>query len=52
MMKQTPTPTIAKALGLGDIWEWTMNDWHLPFQSEKALRQHFTQAQAAYGVEG
>jgi hypothetical protein len=29
-----------------------MNDWHLPFQSEQALRQHFTEAHAAYEVEG
>jgi hypothetical protein len=29
-----------------------MNDWHLPFQSEKALRQHLTQVHAAYVVEG
>jgi hypothetical protein len=47
-----PTPTIAEALGQGEIWECTVNDWHLPFQSEKALRQHFTQTHAVYGVEG
>jgi hypothetical protein len=51
-MKQNPTPTIAEALGQGEIWECTMNDWHLLFQSEKALHQHFTQADAAYVVEG
>jgi hypothetical protein len=51
MMKQTPTPTIAEALGQGDIWKCTMNDWHLPFQSEKALRHHFTQAYAVYEME-
>jgi hypothetical protein len=28
-----------------------MKDWHLPFQSEKALRQHLTQAHAASIVE-
>jgi hypothetical protein len=39
MMKQNPMPTIAEALGQGEIWECTMNNWHLPFQSEKALRQ-------------
>jgi hypothetical protein len=29
-----------------------MNDGHLPFQSEKTLRQHFTQAHAACVAEG
>jgi hypothetical protein len=52
MMKQNPTSTIAGALVQGEISECTINDWHLPFQSEKAFRQHFTQAHAAYGVEG
>jgi hypothetical protein len=51
MMKQNLMPTIAEALGQGEIWECTMNDWHLPFQSEKAFRQQFAQAHAAYGVE-
>jgi hypothetical protein len=27
MIKQNPTPTIAEALGQGEIWECTMNDW-------------------------
>jgi hypothetical protein len=52
MMKQNPTPTITESLGQGEIWGCTMNDWYLSFQSEKALRQHFTQAHTAYGVEG
>jgi hypothetical protein len=29
-----------------------MDDYHLPFQCEKALRQAFTQAHAAYALEG
>jgi hypothetical protein len=51
-MKQNRTPTIAEALGQGEIWECTINNWHLPFESEKVLRQDFTQTRAAYGVEG
>jgi hypothetical protein len=47
-----PDATITEAVRQGEIWECTMNDWHLPFQSEKGPCQHFTQAHAAYGVEG
>jgi hypothetical protein len=52
MMKSKPKMTIAEALGEGLFWECTMERCHLPFQSEKALRQHFTQAHAAFAVEG
>jgi hypothetical protein len=52
MMKLKPKMTIAEALGEGPFWECTMEKCHLPFQSEKALRLHFTQSHAAYAVEG
>jgi hypothetical protein len=52
MLKANPKMTIAEAIGEGGFWECTMEKCHLPFQSEKALRQHFTQAHAAYTVEG
>jgi hypothetical protein len=52
MLKAKPDMTIAEALGQGDFWECTADNCHMPFQSEKALRQHFTQAHAAYVVEG
>jgi hypothetical protein len=52
MMKQKPTATIAEALGQGEFLECKMDDCHLPFHSEKALHQHFTQGHAAYVVEG
>jgi hypothetical protein len=44
--------TIAEAFGHGDFWECTMDECHFPFQSERALRQHFTQAHAVYTIEG
>jgi hypothetical protein len=52
MLKVKPMMTIVEALGEGEFWECTMEKCHSPFQSEKALRQHFTQAHAAYTVEG
>jgi hypothetical protein len=52
MPKGKSTTAIAEALGEGEFWEFTMNGCHLPFLSEKALRQHFTQAHAAKAAEG
>jgi hypothetical protein len=51
-LKTKPTTTIAEVLSKGEFWECTMNGCHLPFQSEKALRQHFTQAHADCAIEG
>jgi hypothetical protein len=51
-MKKKLTTTIAEALGEGGFLECRMDDCHLPFQSEKALGQHFIQADAVYAVEG
>jgi uncharacterized C2H2 Zn-finger protein len=51
IMKEKPDKTIAESLGEDEFWECTMKGCHLLFQSEKALRQHFTQAHA-YIVEG
>jgi hypothetical protein len=52
MLKAKPDMTIAEALGQSDFWECTTDNCHMPFQSEKALRQHFTQPHAAYLLEG
>jgi hypothetical protein len=52
MLMAKPTTTIAEALGEGEFWECTMNGCHLSFQSEKALRQRFTEAHATHVVEG
>jgi hypothetical protein len=42
MLKQKPMTTIAEALGKGKFWECTMDDCHLLFQSENALRQCYS----------
>jgi hypothetical protein len=52
MIKGNPRMTIAEALGPGDFWECTIEGCHKPFQSEKALRQHFTKAHARDTREG
>jgi hypothetical protein len=44
--------TIAEVLGEGKLWECTKNGCHVPFQTEKALKQHFSQIHAAYILEG
>jgi hypothetical protein len=52
ILTMKPTTTITEVQGQGDFWGCTMDDCHLPFQSEKALRPHFTQAHTDYAVEG
>jgi hypothetical protein len=52
VIKSKPGMTIAEALGEGEFWECTVEKCHMPFQSERALRQHLTQAHAALVVEG
>jgi hypothetical protein len=52
MMKMKPSMMIAKALEQCEFWECTMDECHFPFQLEKAVRQHFTQAYAASTIEG
>jgi hypothetical protein len=52
MMKTNPKMTIAEAFGEGQLWECRTEGCHQPFQSEKALGQHFTQTHAAYTQEG
>jgi hypothetical protein len=38
MMKMKPSMMIAEALEQCDFWECTMDECHLPFQLEKAVR--------------
>jgi hypothetical protein len=52
MIKAEPLTTIAEVLGEGEFWECTREGCHLPFQTEKALEQHFSQIHAAYILEG
>jgi hypothetical protein len=52
MIKTKPLTTIAEVLGDGKFWECTKEGCHLPFQTEKALKQHFSQIHAAYILEG
>jgi hypothetical protein len=44
MTKFKPKMTIAEALGEGNLWECTMDDCHLPFQSQKALEGYETKS--------
>jgi hypothetical protein len=52
MLKANLKMKIAEALGQGRFWECKMKGCHRPFQSQKALGYHFSQAHAAYPREG
>jgi hypothetical protein len=47
MVRANPNVTIAEALGGGHFWECKMDKCHRPFQTETAVRLHFTQIHAA-----
>jgi hypothetical protein len=44
--------TIGEALGTGHFWECNREGCHQPFQSQRALRQHFSKAHAEHRLEG
>jgi hypothetical protein len=44
--------SIAEALGEREFWECEVAESHQPFQSCKAIRQHFTQADTSSTREG
>jgi hypothetical protein len=52
MIKENPKMTIAGALGQGHFWECKMEGCHQPFQSQKAMGHHFSQAHAAHMRKG
>jgi hypothetical protein len=52
MMKNNPKISIAEALGQGQFWECRMEGCHQPFQSQKAMGQHFWQIHADHTQEG
>jgi hypothetical protein len=50
MLKANLKLTIAEALSQGRFWECKMKGCHRPFQSQKALGHHFSQAHAAHAA--
>jgi hypothetical protein len=48
MIKANPKMTITEALGQGQFWECKMEGCHQPFQSQKAMGHHFSQAHAIH----
>jgi hypothetical protein len=52
MVRTDPRITIAEALGEGHFWECRTNGCHLVFQTDRALKRHFTQIHTMNTQEG
>jgi hypothetical protein len=52
LIKTHPKITITEVLEEGQFWECGVDGCHQPFQSCKAIRQHFTYAHASSTTEG